>query len=132
MGLLDSLESMAANQMEQSSNPSAKIAGGLMSSLENHPGGLSGVMNTMQQNGVDPAATATGQPTTPDQIEQGLAGSGLIEQIAEHTGLPADEVKSGLATVLPIVMSHFTQGGTQAPPEGGFGGMAAVIIGKFL
>jgi uncharacterized protein YidB (DUF937 family) len=123
---------MAASQMTGSSNPSAKVAGGLMEALENHPGGLGGLMNTMQQNGVDPQATASGQPTSPDTIEQGLAGSGLIESIAQRTGMPPEEIKSGLATVLPIVMSHFTQGGTQAPPEGGFGGMASLIIGKFL
>ena len=118
--------------MAQSSSPAAKIAGGLMGALEQHPGGLGGVMNTMQQNGVHPQATATGQPTSPDTIEQGLAGSGLIEDIAQRTGLSPEEIKVGLATVLPIVMAHFTQGGTQAPPESGFGGMAAQIIGKFL
>ena len=132
MGFLDSLESMAANQMDQSSNPAAKIAGGLMGALEEHPGGLGGVMNTMQQNGVDTQAAATGQPTTPDAIEQGLAGSGLIENIAQRTGLPPEEIKTGLATVLPVVMAHFTQGGTQAPPSSGFGGMASLIIAKFL
>ena len=132
MGLFNSLESMAAGQMGQSGNPSAKVAGGLMAALEEHPGGLGGVMNTMQQNGVDPQAASTGQPTSPEQIQQGLGGSGLIESIAQRTGMSPTEIKIGLATVLPVVMAHFTQGGTQAPPESGFGGMASQILGKFL
>jgi uncharacterized protein YidB (DUF937 family) len=132
MGLLDSLESMAANQMEQSGNPTAKVAGGLMSALETHPGGLGGLMNTMQQNGVDTQAVASGGAVPPNMIEQGLEGSGLIESIAGKTGMSPDAIKSGLATALPMVMSHFTEGGTTAPPEGGLAGMASQILGKFL
>ena len=132
MGIFDSIESMAASRIEQSGSPAAKVAGGLMSALEEHPGGLGGVMNTMQQNGVDPQTVATGQPTSADQIEQGLGGSGLIENIANRVGLSPEEVKIGLATVLPIVMAHMTQGGSAAPPQSGMGGMASQILGKFL
>ena len=89
MGFLDSLESLAAQQMENSGNPTAKVAGGLMAALEEHPGGLQGVMNHMQQNGVDTQAMATGETTTttPEQVQQGLQGSGLLESVAEKAGV---------------------------------------------
>ncbi len=132
MGLLDSIESMASNQFGQGNNSTGKVAGGLLSALDEHPGGLGGLMNSMQQNGVNPQTVATGQPTSPDQIQQGLGNSGIIDKIASRTGMSPEMVKIGLATALPIVMAHFTQGGTTAPPESGFGGMASQILGKFL
>jgi uncharacterized protein YidB (DUF937 family) len=132
MGFLDGLESLAANAMEQSDNPTAKVAGGLMQSLEEHPGGLQGVMDTMAQNGVDPQAVAAGGTATPEQIGQGLQGSPLIGMVAEKAGVSPEVAQQLMSTVLPMVMSHFTQGGTAAPPESGFAGMATTIIGKFL
>lgn len=132
MGLLDSLESMAANKMGQAGGSNPNIAGGLMSALEEHPGGLAGVMNHMQQNGVDSQAVASGQPSSPEQMGQGLAGSGIIEKVAERTGVSPEMVKIGLATMLPMIMAHMTQGGTTAPPSNGLGGMAGELLGKFL
>ncbi len=132
MGFLDSLESMASTAMEQSGNPEAKVAGGLMQAFEEHPGGLQGVMDHMAQNGVDPQAVAAGGTATPEQVGQGLAGSGLIEAVAEKAGVSPEIAKQVMATVLPIVMAHFTQGGTAAPPASGLGGMASQVLGKLL
>ena len=132
MGFMDSLESMASTAMEQSGSPETKVAGGLMQALEEHPGGLQGVMNTMQENGVDPQAVAAGGTATPEQVSQGLAGTGLIEKIAEKAGVSPEIAQQVLSTVLPIVLSHFTQGGTEAAPASGIGGMASQVLGKFF
>ena len=86
MGLLDSLENMASQQMEQGSNPQAKVAGGLMQALEEHEGGLQGVMNHMAQNGGDPQQVAAGGTASPQQVSQGLQGAGLIESVAAKAG----------------------------------------------
>src|SRR5450631_3894253 len=91
-----------------------------------------GVMDHMTQNGVDPQAMAAGQSATPEQVGQGLQGSGLLESVAEKAGVSPQVAQELMATVLPTVMSHFTQGGTTAPPEGGFASMASTILGKFL
>ena len=128
MGLLDSLQGM----MGQEGGDHAKVAGGLLSVLEEHPGGLSGVLSHMENNGVDTQAVQTGQPMAPDQVQQGLGGSGIIDKIAQRTGMSPEMVKMGLATALPIVMAHMTNNGTQAPPSSGVGGMASQILGKFL
>ena len=111
---------------------SSNIAGGLMSALEEHPGGLGSLMNHMQNNGVDPQSITSGQPSTPEQMQQGLGGSGIIEKVAERTGVSPQMVTMGLATMLPMIMSHMTQGGTTAPPSNGLGGMAGQLMSKFL
>jgi uncharacterized protein YidB (DUF937 family) len=131
MGFLDSLESMASTAMEQSGNTQAKVAGGLMQALEQHPGGLQAVMNAMQANGVDPAAVAASGGASPEAA-QSLEGSGLIELVAAKAGVSPEVAKEAMAVVLPIVMSHFTQGGQAAPPDGGFSGLAGGLLSKFL
>lgn len=132
MGFLDGLESMASSAMAQSDNPTAKVAGGLMSALEQHPGGLQGVMDAMKQNGVDPQAIAAGGSASSEQIEQGLQGSPLVAMVAEKAGVSPEVAQQLMSTVLPMVMSHFTQGGTSAPPDSGFSGLAGSLLSKFL
>ena len=132
MGLLDSLESMAGSQMGQSGGSNAGMAGGLMSALEEHPGGLGGLLSHMQGNGIDPQSMTSGQPSTPQQMEQGLGGSGIIEKVAQRTGMSPQMITMGMATMLPMIMAHMTQGGTSAPPSQGLGGMAGQLMSKFL
>lgn len=134
MGILDSIEGMA--QGMQGGGTNAKVAGGLMQALDEHPGGLAGVLSSFQQNGMAQHVQnwASGQQTTatPDQIQQGVGNTGLIDTVAAKAGISPEMAKMGLAVVLPMVISHFTQGGQQAPPQSGFGGMASQILGKFL
>ncbi len=132
MGLLDGLESMAASALGQSGNPTAKIAGSLMQALEEHPGGLQGVMDGMKQNGIDPQAIAAGGSASATQIAQGLQGSPLVAMVAEKAGVSPEVAQELMSTVLPLVLSHFTQGGTAAPPDGGFAGLAGSLLSKFL
>jgi uncharacterized protein YidB (DUF937 family) len=130
MGLLDSLESFASQQLEQSDNPTAKVAGGLMQALEQHPGGLQGVVDSFHQNGL--SGVVSGGAVDPAQIGQVLGGSGLIDSVAERAGVSPQVAQEAMAIVLPMVMSHFTQGGTAPAPESGLAGMASQILGKFL
>ena len=50
MGLLDTIESMAGQSPQGGNN--AQVAGGLMQALDEHPGGLQGVIQSFQQNGM--------------------------------------------------------------------------------
>jgi uncharacterized protein YidB (DUF937 family) len=127
-----------AGQQGHAANPAlnAGVAGGILQALEQHPGGLSGVMDSFRSNGMADhvQSWSTGQqPTaTPDQIQQGLGGSGFIENVAAKAGISPEVAKVAMATVLPLVMAHFTNGGQQAPPQSGYGGMASQILGKLL
>ncbi len=126
MGILDSLESMAAGQMAQSGDTNTKVAGGLMQALEQHPGGLGAVLQNFQNNGLGDHVTAmqNGQtpPMTPDHVQTGLQNTGLLESVAQRAGVSPEVAKVALATVLPMVMAHFAQNGS-APSTSVLGGM---------
>ena len=134
MGLLDTIEGMAGQPAPEAGTQS-KVAGGLMQALDEHPGGLSGVLDSFKQNGMEDHVQgwATGQQptTTPEQVQQGLGGTGLIERVAEKSGVSPQVAQAAMATVLPMVVAHFTHGGQNAPPPGGFSGMASQILSKF-
>ena len=132
MGLLDTIESMAG---QGGGGNNQQVAGGLMQALDQHPGGLQGVIQNFQQNGMAQHVQnwSTGQAqATPEQIQQGVGNTGLIDEVAAKAGISPEMAKVGMAVVLPMVLAHFTNGGQQAPPSSGFGGMAGQILGKFL
>jgi len=135
MGFLDAIEG-AVQQQGQDGGTNAKVAGGLMQALDEHPGGLAGVLQSFQQNGMNEHvqnwASGEQQTATPEQIQQGTDGTGLIENVAAKAGVSPETAKMALAVILPMVISHFTQGGQQDAPQSGFGGMASQILGRFL
>ncbi|HEY0263939.1 MAG TPA: YidB family protein [Granulicella sp.] len=133
MGLLDELGSLAG-QLSQSSDE-AKVAGGLVQALEQHPDGIQGLINSFTQNGMGDHITALAsgaqQTTTPGQVQQGLQGSGLVEQVAAHAGVSPEIVQMAMTTVLPMVIQHFAPNG-QATNQSDFGSLAQQLLGKFL
>ena len=135
MGLLDSLEGMAASAMTGSGSDQAKVAGGLMQALQEHPEGLQAVLNGFQNNGmaghVEQWASGALQTATPDQVQAGLGGTGLIESTAEKAGVSPEVAKTVLASVMPMVISHFAPNG-QAPEQSQFSGLAGQLMSKFL
>ncbi len=148
MGLLDIIENAAAGNANQGAentpgaSANAGVMGGLLQALDQHPGGLSGVLDSFRNNGLGDhvqnwanGASGTGgvpgnQPaSTPGQIEQGLSGTGLIEKVAAKAGVSPEVAKVAMATVLPLVVAHMTSSGQQ-PPQGGYGGMASQILSR--
>ncbi len=131
MGFLDAIAGMTGHQGDN-----AKVAGGLMQALDEHPGGLAGVMDSFKQNGMEQHLQnwSNGQQTTatPEQLQQGIGGTGLVERVAGKAGVSPQVAEMAMAVILPAVMAHFTQGGQAAPPQGGFGGIASQILGRFL
>jgi hypothetical protein len=49
MGILDAIEGASG---QQGGSTNAKVAGGLMQALDEHPGGLAGVMDHFRQDGM--------------------------------------------------------------------------------
>jgi uncharacterized protein YidB (DUF937 family) len=133
MGFLDEIGSLAG-QLSQNSDE-AKVAGGLMQALQQHPGGVQGVIDSFKQNGmedhVNAMASGDQQTTTPEQVQQGLAGTGLIEKTAEQAGVSPEIVQTAMSTILPMVIQHFAPNG-EATGQGDFGGLAQQFLGKFL
>jgi uncharacterized protein YidB (DUF937 family) len=69
---------------------------------------------------------------TPEQVGQGLNGTGLIEQAAQHAGVSPEVVQVAMTTVLPLVMSHFAQNGGASAHGSGISDLAGGLLKKFL
>lgn len=109
MGLLDLVEQVAGGSDKADH---ARVAGGLIEEMQQHPGGLGSLLQSFQQNGragmVQQWTNGQTQQAQPADMEAGLAGTGLIDKIAQRTGLSATVVKTGLAVALPILVHHMT------------------------
>jgi uncharacterized protein YidB (DUF937 family) len=134
MGLLDSLASMAGGA---SSGDHASVATELMNAVQQHPGGLSGILQNFQQNGMGDHVNSwqqpdqANQPITPDQAQQGL-GSGVIDTIAQRTGLSPTMVKAAAAVILPMMIAHFVENGGVNQHPSALGGLASGFLSKLI
>lgn len=117
MGLMDIVNSVT----QGGGGEHGPVAGGLMQELQSRPGGVSSIFQSFQQNGmgglVQEWAGGKTTPATPQQVDQGLGGTGMIDSIAGRVGLPPAVVKTGMAVVLPVLIHHFVSNG-HATPEG--------------
>lgn len=137
MGLLDTIGALAG---DASQGDNAKVMGGLIQALQAHPDGIQGIIKSFTENGLGDHATALANgeaPTvTPEQVQQGFNGTGLIEQVAAHAGVSPQVVQMAMTTILPLVMSHFASNNAapaaQGTESGGLAGMAQSVLKKFL
>ena len=128
MGLMDLVQGFAG---ASANADHAKATGGLLEELQSRPGGISGLLQAFQQNGMGGVAQqwADGQtqPANPNDIEAGLGGSGVIDSVAQRTGLSPAVVKTALATAVPLLVHHMVSNGhvtadgqpTGATPDAG-------------
>lgn len=113
MGLLDDLENKAVTGMlGGSSNP---LATGLLQMINNHPGGVAGLVQSFREKGLGEIASSwvsTGQnlPISADQIQQVL-GSEQVKQLAAKAGISPDVAGSSLAQLLPTLIDKLTPNG---------------------
>ena len=119
MGILDTIQQAMGGGA--SAGDAAKVGGGLLDTLREQPGGIGGMLQSMHQNGMGGAVQqwAGGQtaPASPDQVQQGLGGTGLIDQVAARTGMSPTVVKGAMAILLPVMIHHFVSNG-HVTPEG--------------
>jgi uncharacterized protein YidB (DUF937 family) len=132
MGLLDNLQSMAGGL---SGDQHASVATELMNAVQQHPGGLSGILQNFKQNGMADHVNSWQQPEqpnqqiTPDQAQQGL-GSGVVDAIAQRTGLSPTMVKGAAAVILPMMVAHFAQNGGVNQHPSALGSLASGFLSK--
>ncbi len=141
MGLMDMVTN-AAQQFGGGGGDHAQVAGGLMEEVQQQ-GGIGSIFQSFQQNGmgglVQQWAGGQTQPAAPDQIEQGLAGTGMIDNIAQRTGMSPGMVKMSLAVLVPIIIHHFVSNGhvtadgqsTGTPPPE-TGGLLQSVLSRLL
>lgn len=142
MSIFDSFANLAKGALAGEAGDHAAVAGGLLE----HLGGASGVANLIQtfhQNGagglIQQFANGQTSPADPNAIEQALQGTGIIDGIAQRTGMSPDTVKSSLATVVPLLVNHLTANGhvttdgqPTANPMPQTGSLVQSLLGKLL
>jgi uncharacterized protein YidB (DUF937 family) len=91
------------------SQPTSEGAGGGLL------GGLSGLLNKLQQGGLGNAANSwvgseQNQPVSPGQLGSAL-GPNIIKTLAQQSGLSEDELTKQLSQVLPGIVDKLTPNG---------------------
>jgi len=108
MGILDSIQSLAGQAGASAQGDQAKVAGGFIEALSTHPGGITGVLESLKSNGmaeqVGSWLSGQAQTATPEQVQQGLGSTGLIDQTAQKAGVSPSVVTSALALILPMIV----------------------------
>lgn len=134
MGILDTISQLAGQAGDAAQGDQAKVAGGFIQALTAHPEGIQGVLESLKANGMADhiGSWAAGQDATatPEQIQQGLGPTGLIEKTADHAGVSPSVVTSALAIILPMLIQHFAPNG-QPAEQGNMGSLAQQILSKF-
>jgi len=135
MGIFDSIVGMAEQAMGSQGGDTAKVAMGLMQQIQEHPEGVQGLLNGLQQGGLGAHAEqwASGALTsaTPEQIQAGLGNNGMLEAVAQKAGLSPEMTQMALTTVLPMVLAHVAPNGQAAQP-GDLGSLASSLLSKFV
>lgn len=117
MGLMDMVGGLLG-QGGQEQNP---LMGAVMGLIQNHPGGIQGLLGQFQEKGLgDQVAswigTGANQGISAEQI-QTVLGSDQLQQLASRFGLSQGDAASGLASALPQVVDQLSPQGSL--PEGG-------------
>lgn len=140
MGIMDMISQVTGSI---GGEDKSQVAGGVMQEIENRPGGIGGVFSAFQNNGLGGLVQqwAGGQtaPASPDQVEQGLGGTGLIDGVANRIGMSPTVVKMGLAVILPVLIHHYVSNGHVTPqgeptgaPAPQSGSVLQSILGRIL
>ncbi len=111
MGIFDNLENMAMNRAAGSNPAVAEI----LQMIQNHPGGLNGLVQSFHQNGLGGLVNSwvgTGQnlPATADQVQQVL-GSDRIQALAKQMGVDPNTASSVVSQFLPMIVDKLTPNG---------------------
>ena len=119
MGMFDQLEGKALNSaMGGSSNP---LVQELLQFINNHPGGLAGLVQSFHQKGLGDVVNSwvgsgQNQPISPEQVHSAL-GSDTVQQLAAKAGVSTETASSSLAQLLPMLVDKLTPNG-QVPQQG--------------
>jgi len=101
--------------------------------MQEHPGGMDGLLNQLKQNGLAEQVQSWVGPgenkaVSPDQVQQGL-GTSTLESIAQRAGISPAVASGVIAVVLPLVISHLSGNSGQPAQQGGLAGLASKVFG---
>jgi uncharacterized protein YidB (DUF937 family) len=133
MGILDSLagalnsSASASPGAPASAAPSSAVVSEVLAMLQQHGGaanGLGSLMQAFEGGGLGhlfQSWVGSGQnlPVSAGQIQSALGNSGILDQIAQRTGLQPADVAQHLSTLLPQIVDHLTPNGQLHPGDAG-------------
>ncbi len=127
MGILDSLAGALNSSPGATSTgttaataaPSAAVVSEVLAMLQQHGGaanGLGALMQAFEGGGLGhlfQSWVGNGQnlPVSASQVQSALGNSGILEQIAQRTGMQPGDVAQHLSTLLPQIVDHLTPNG---------------------
>ncbi len=133
MGLFDSIVGMAGSALQGNDSANSGMLGSVLGALQNHEGGLGGIVEQLQQGGLEAAVSSwigTGHnlPVSAEQL-QSVLGNEKIAALARQVGIEPDQLASHLSELLPQVVDKLTPSGKVG--AGGFDlGALGGLFGK--
>lgn len=138
MGLMDMVGGLLGGQGPQGgqNDPKAMLLQAAIGMIQNHPGGLQGLLGQFQQAGLAQqveswVGSGANQALTGDHVQQAL-GADQIQNLAQQAGMDPGQASQGLASLLPELVNHLTPNGGM-PDAGqlqqGLGGLLGKLMG---
>lgn len=133
MGLFDQIIGAVSGQQGETGG---SLLGSVLQMVTNpQNGGLSGLLQTLQQGGLAEAAkswVSTGQnlPVSAEQIQSAL-GNDTVKNLAAQFGLNTEQMSGHLAELLPQVVDKLTPNGS-VPSEGNLVSMGMELLKEKL
>ena len=120
MGFMDNLKGQLTPALDGATEQQGGLLSGIMVMINSQPGGLSGLVQTFEQQGMGGVvrswvSTGPNEPITAAQIQQVL-GNEELQAFATAHGIDMNQVSAQLATVLPMVVDKLTPQGTVPVP----------------
>ena len=118
MSLLD-LAGQFLGSGQQGGN--ATLVSAVLQMVNNHPGGLPGLLSAFQQQGLGGVVSSwvgsgPNEAVAPQQV-QNAVGDSQIEDVAAKAGISKEDASSQIAQLLPGIIDHLTPNG-QVPANG--------------
>ena len=128
MGILDSIVSAldsSSGSAPQGATSSSAVVSEVLSMLRGQgsaTAGLSSLMQAFEAGGLGhlfQSWVSSGQnlPVSAQQIQNVLGNSGMLQRIAQATGMQPADVAQHLSTVLPQIVDHLTPNGQIHPGD---------------
>ena len=133
-GALEGAANLNTSTAAGSGSSGAVVVAQILNAIQQHPGGLGGVLQSLQQGGLGHLVQSwigTGQnlPVTPDQLHNSL-GTELSSRLSQLTGLSQSDAAQQLANLLPQIVDHLSPNGQL--PQGGVESALAGLAQRFL
>ncbi len=134
MGLMDMVGGLLGGQGGQGDSKAALMQAAI-GMIQNHPGGLQGVLGQFQQAGLAEhveswVGNGANQAITGDHVQQAL-GSDQVQALAQQAGMDPAQASEGLASLLPEIVNHLTPNGG-VPDSGQLQQDLGGLLGKLM